>query len=229
MNDSRPSKRPMKDMTIEHDRDMCLRCFRVTSLCLCSTITRFEIEPLIVLLVHPREFMKTIGTVRIVKLSLTNSLFWRGTGPDFDKDQQLQAMLKDPALYPMVLFPGNNSLNLSTATSEVLEERIPKDKRLVVFVIDGTWSSAKQIIRQSETLKLLPKISFQVQTPSIYEFRKQPQEFCLSTVEAVSVLIENLKQKGLCSPKPENAHLQMLLSFSALVQSQVRHEALSKN
>ncbi len=210
-------------------RDTCLRCFRVRDLCLCSTITRFEIEPLIVLLVHPREFMKTVGTVRIVKLSLTNSILLRGTGPQFDEDKTFLCLLNDPTLYPMILFPGEKSLNLSTATADVLAAGIPANRRLAIFVIDGTWTSAKQIIRTSKRLSELPKLSFNVNTPSTYEFRKQPEVFCLSTVEAVSVLIENLRQKGLCSPKPIGAHHAMLRGFNKLVETQVGRERTAMN
>ncbi len=209
------------------ERDPCLRCFRVKHLCLCSSITPFEIEPLIVLLVHPREFKKTVGTVKIVKLSLTNSKLIRGSGLDFDQDPNFLSIISNPELYPMILFPGEDSLNLSTATPEILSSQIPKNKRLTVFVIDGTWTTAKQMIRRSKILSALPKLSFNVLTPSIYEFRKQPKEYCISTVEAVSVLIENLKQKNLCTVQPSDAHHQLIQSFRKLVDVQLKY--LSKS
>jgi DTW domain-containing protein YfiP len=140
----------------------------------------------------------------------------------------MSAIIDDPSLHSMVLFPGSDSLNLSAASTEELTEKLPIGKRLAIFVIDGTWTSAKQMIRTSQKLSTLPKLSFEVQTQSTYEFRKQPQEFCLSTVEAVSVLIENLKAKGLCSPKPTDAHRQMLRGFAALVESQVNRETRAK-
>ena len=210
------------------ERAFCLKCFRAKRLCLCSVITPFEIEPLIVLLVHPREFKKTVGTVKIVKLSLTNSILIRGAGPDFDVDQKFLSLVSNPNYYSMVLFPGQDSLNISASTADEIHSVLPKDKRLVVFVIDGTWTTAKQMIRRSKILGSLPKLSFEVNTPSIYEFRKQPQEFCLSTVEAVSLLIENLKVKEICEPKPKNAHLLLLKTFRELVASQVKYKELGK-
>jgi DTW domain-containing protein YfiP len=204
-----------------NQRDACFSCNRIKELCLCSHIRPFEIEPLIVQLVHPKEVKRTIGTFRIVKLSLTNSIWIRGWGEDFDQNQKFLSLVNDPNHYPMILYPGEDSLNLSTATREDLSENIPQGKRLVIFVIDGTWATAKQMIQKSKIIQSLPKVSFEVKTPSIYEFRKQPEKFCLSTVEAVSVLIENLKQKGLCTPFPENAHQHMLQSFKVLVAEQV--------
>ena len=225
----RKSKRPIKTIEENVGRATCLKCFRVSDLCLCSTIVPFEIEPLVVLLVHPREFMKTIGTVRIVKLALKNSIFWRGFGHEVDHDKELLALIENPNHFPTVLFPGADSINLTALSREELSTRIPPGKRLVIFVIDGTWTSAKQMIRTSEVLQKLTKLSFNVVTESTYQFRKQPQEFCLSTVEAVSLLVENLNQKGLCKPTPKGAHFAMLKSFEALVDSQVRREPSFKN
>jgi DTW domain-containing protein YfiP len=206
-------------------RDTCWSCFRVTRLCICENLPRFEIEPLLVLLVHPREFMKTIGTARMVKLSVTNSIFWRGTGPDADLDPFLQKLISDPGHYPMILFPGTESLNLSTASTEDLQTRLPEGRRLVVFVIDGTWTTAKQMIRKSKVLSSLPKLSFNVENPSTYQFRKQPKPYCLSTVEAVSVLIDAFILQKLCTPPKDHAHRKMLNGFHALVKSQVEVEA----
>lgn len=205
-------------------RDTCLQCFRIQLLCLCSEITHFEIQPLIILLVHPKEFMKTIGTVRIVKLSLKSSIMIRGRGEEFDHDTAFLKLIANPDLYPVVLFPGSNSINLSTVDSKTLSDAIPNDKRLAIFVIDGTWTEAKQIIRESKILSQLPKLSFDVTVPSVYEFRKQPKKFCLSTVEAVALLIESLRRKGLCNPVPENGHQTMLAGFKKLIQSQLAHK-----
>lgn len=202
-------------------RDTCWSCHRVRSLCLCSTIKPFNIEPLIALLIHPKEFKKTVGTARIVRLSIPNSRLWIGHGVDFDQNPSLLSVIQDTAFYPMVLYPGETSLNLSTSTVSELTTAIPIGRRLAIFVIDGTWSNAHRMIRDSKILSSLPKISFDIRTTSQYEFRKQPLPFCLSTVEAVCELIENLAKKGLCEAPFEKAHLQMLKSFRALVESQV--------
>ena len=204
-------------------RPTCLHCFRATELCLCSSFARFEIEPLIVLLVHPKEFLRTVGTARIVRCSLTNSKMIRGNGPQLDCDPTFLSLIHDSSLRPMILYPGSDSLNLSTSDDAELTSAIPNDgKRLCVFVIDGTWSLAKNMIRTSKLLSQLPKLSFDVKSASIYEFRRQPKEFCLSTVEAVSLLIDQFVARGVCSVYPENKHHQMLKAFKAMVKAQVK-------
>jgi DTW domain-containing protein YfiP len=224
-------KHEMPDLNSEEfvPRDICLSCFRVTRLCWCSRLKPFAIEPTFVLLVHPREFMKTIGTARIVKRSIRDAILWRGNGPQIDADPELLGLFNDPLRFCVILFPGEDSLNLSEIKSEELRVRIPPGKKLTVFILDGTWTTAKQLLRGSKILQTLPKVSFNVRTLSQYIFRKQPEDYCLSTVEAVCELIENLSNQGLCTRPEDDAHLQMLNCFQALVESQTRFELVKPN
>jgi DTW domain-containing protein YfiP len=63
---------------------------------------------------------------------------------------------------------------------------------LVVFVIDGTWSTAKKTMLHCETLAPLPRISFDVTTPSQIRIRQQPAPHCITTAEAIHQTIEIL-------------------------------------
>lgn len=199
-------------------RDFCWRCHRVSSLCLCSKVRPFEWEPLLAVLIHPKEYKKTIGTARLVKLSVKESVSWIGCGPDFDENEDLQKFLADPTLFPVVLFPGNQSVNLSRPAPAWL----PANRRLAVLVVDASWSLAKKMIERSQTLSVLPRISFDVGVPSTYRFRRQPAKYCLSTVEAIHLLIENLHRAGVCGLPQGNAHHAMLDAFDYLVETQIR-------
>ena len=214
---------------LPHYREACDRCKRAVSLCLCSELKPFSIEPKIVLLVHPNEYRKTVGTARLVHLSIEGSALFRGYGKDFDSDPRVQNLVQDPKLYPMVLFPGADSLNLSNETAQSVREKIPSHRRPVFFVIDGTWGSARQMMLTSKTLQSLSKVSFQVEAPSRYEFRKQPKSYCLSTLEAVHVLIQNLIEKKLCAPPAGDAHHHLPILFQQLVRSQLKFESDPSN
>jgi DTW domain-containing protein YfiP len=134
------------------------------------------------------------------------------------------SVINDPTRHCVILFPGDDSINLTTLPAEDLKTALFGDKKLTVFLLDGTWTTAKQILRESKILSVLPKVSFEVHTLSQYGFRKQPKPYCLSTVEAVHELVENLTVKGLCARPTENAHHQMLRCFQALVESQMAFE-----
>jgi DTW domain-containing protein YfiP len=201
-------------------RDFCWRCHRVETLCLCSKVRPFRWDPLLVVLIHPKEFKKTIGTARLVKLSIEESRSWIGYGPDFDEHRELLSLLADPSFFPVVLFPGQKSVNLSQTPREALKSFVPPGRRLAIFAVDGSWSLAKKMIENSRVLRELPRISFDVKTPSGYQFRRQPREYCLSTVEAVHLLIENLHQSGICERPANGAHHAMLETFRWLVGDQ---------
>jgi DTW domain-containing protein YfiP len=132
-------------------------------------------------------------------------------------------MVQDPTLRWVVLYPGSDSLNLTEASDKCLLQAFPQDgKKLGILLIDGTWSSAKRMIRTSVLLSSLPKISFSVNFLSQFRFKKQPRPNCLSTVEATTHLIESLALRGLCSVDPPGAHWKMLHVFDALVETQLK-------
>jgi DTW domain-containing protein len=203
-------------------RSWCWTCRRVALLCLCTQVKPFDLEPLLVMVVHPKEFRNTVGTARIVTLSVRNSVTLTGQGPELDQSAALASLLEDPRLFPVVLFPGPRSLNLSRASDGELLAFLPPARRLAIIVVDGTWSLAKKLIRTSKKLSALPRMSFDVIAPSDYRFRRQPRPYCLSTVEAVHLLIETLTERKLCARPPAEAHHSMLRTFRWIVEKQLQ-------
>lgn len=176
------------------NRPLCLKCLRAEAVCLCAGIRQFSPFFQVVLLQHPKERKNTIGTARFTHLTLANSRLIAGS--EFETDPAVNLILGDPKNYCVVLFPGPTSVNISEARDSFLRD-IPQSRdggtcRLIVFVIDGTWAHAKGMIRRSPRLSELPRISFTVSEPSTYRVRKQPHEYCLSTVEAVAKLVKIL-------------------------------------
>jgi DTW domain-containing protein YfiP len=92
-----------------------------------------------------------------------------------------------------VVFPGSEAVNLNRDGKGLLEDTAKDGKRLCLFVIDGTWSQAKAILRRSPRLGALPRISFDPTDASRYRIRRQPREYCLSTVESVHRVIQILE------------------------------------
>ena len=151
------------------------------------TRTRF------VFLMHPKEFKEEkAATGRLTHLCLTRSEIRVGIG--FDADSEVQAILDDPALYPVLLYPGPAAVNLST---DRLDPGALAGRQLVVFLLDATWSLGKKMLRLSPTLQRLPRIMFTATAPSRYLIKQQPHEACLSTLEATHELLLALVMAGL--------------------------------
>lgn len=208
---------PMKVATLNREdlslnrasyRERCLQCLRAKSVCLCSEIQKIPTTFRVVLLQHPHERRNSIGTARLTHLCLSNSRLI--CGQEFDHDAEVNAILDDPGNECVVLFPGQKSTLIDASNSKTYASKI----NLVVFVIDGTWSHAKGMMRKSERLRALPQVCFNPETPSQYKIRKQPKALCLSTVEAVHRLVQILN--------PESNPDRMIALFSAMVENQIQ-------
>jgi DTW domain-containing protein YfiP len=177
-------------------RVMCYRCFWPQTLCWCASLRPMPTRTRLVFLMHPKEFKEEkAGTGRLTHLCLPNSELRMGVG--FDEDARVQALIRDPQNFPVLLYPGKDAVNLSVgAPPKELSEPLAS-RRLVVFLLDGTWSGARKMLRLSPSLQRLPRIMFTPSAPSRYVIKQQPVEGCLSTLEAVHELLLALAKTGL--------------------------------
>ena len=90
----------------------------------------------------------------------------------------------------------------------------------MVFVIDGTWATARKTMRLSQNLHALPRVCFTPPARSNFQVRKQPKAECYSTIEAVHHTIELLGPAAgfdLLARK----HDSLLRVFSVMVNRQI--------
>jgi len=169
-----------------------------------QTRTRF------VFLMHPKEWKEEkAATGRLTHLCLSNSVIHMGVG--FDDHEAVQALIQDPANRCCLLFPGREAINLSKGESPT----DPADSgRLVVFVIDATWSLGRKMLRLSPSLQRLPRIMFTPSAPSRFVIKQQPHPGCLSTIESVHETLIALERCGL----DRYSHPDQLLGLFARMQ-----------
>ena len=183
-------------------REMCYRCFWPKTLCWCPSIAPMEIRTRFALLMHPKEFKEEkAGTGRLTHLCLANSEIHMGIG--FDDHAAVQALIHDTRLFPVLLYPGASAINLS-APAPALTPAVLAGRRLLVFLLDATWSCARKMLHLSPSLQRLPRIMFTPYAPSRFVIKQQPQAGCLSTLEATHELLLALERAGLDAyPQPE--------------------------
>jgi DTW domain-containing protein YfiP len=199
-------------------RDYCRQCIRPAGHCYCAQIKKFDPKVQFVILIHPIEQRRQIATGRMAHLCLEQSTLIPGY--NYTEDAQVNAILKNDSLYPVILFPGPTSINLSHLSSETRDGLFPKNKKLVVFVIDGTWNTARKTMHLSGNLKTLPRVCFSPTTPSEFRVRKQPTAECYSTIEAIHQTIELLgTEQGF--DLESRHHDQLLNTFRWMVQAQL--------
>ncbi|MFC2165066.1 tRNA-uridine aminocarboxypropyltransferase [Acidobacteriota bacterium] len=207
----------------ESFREVCLDCFRPKKSCFCDDIQAFDTVAHIVILMHPKEAKKVkMGTGRLTHLFLNNSEI--RVGPDFTEDARVNALINDPRYFPVVLYPGENSVEIS-GNGSLIDDI--KNRTLLVFVIDASWPLAKKILRQSKNLHALPQIHFRPQEPSQYVLKKQPHPYCLCTIESVILLLEELENIGLENCQGKQQVLREALDKMCKHQSEFINNAAS--
>lgn len=162
----------------------CNKCGLPNINCICNVVPKIKTKAEIWILSTEKEFYRPSNTARILKLvnpEATDIILWERTvNPD--------ALIKniESEIYDVYLvFPEDNEDMLS----EKFENRI-SDKTLAFVLLDGTWKEAKKILRKSDYLKSIPRISLEPNFKSEYTLRRGVEEGNLCTIEAA---IEVLK------------------------------------
>jgi DTW domain-containing protein YfiP len=192
----------------------------------------------LVLLMHPMEWRREKCTTgRLACLNLANSEIIPGL--DFDGHPRVRALLDDPGRLCALLYPGEGALDLSEpglGAGAIARFAGPSaaaeggggwgGRSLTVFLIDATWACAKVIARRNPGLLALPRLMFRPVDRSRWVIKKQPAEWCLSTLEAIHELLLALDRAGLDS-YPDRTRL--LEAFLAMQDYQVQRRLATPN
>lgn len=199
-------------------RTLCTDCLQPSFSCYCGEIKRFDSKIDFVILIHPIEVKRRIATGRMSYLCLENSYLIKGQ--DYSQDETVNRLLQDPSRECMILYPGKTSINLTEHSSLERKALFKPEKRLTLFVVDGTWATAKKIMRQSQNLLNLPRICFSPEKPSTFRVRKQPNINYYSTLEAIHHTIDLIGDaKGF--DVASRAHDNLRHVFDTMVERQL--------
>lgn len=199
-------------------RQPCWTCRQPDFSCYCEWLKPFDPIIQFVILIHPIEYHRRIATGRMSHLILKNSMLIQGS--TFAEDSEVGNIARDPDNQCLILYPGRNSSNLSLMGTDERSALFLTEKNNVIFVIDGTWGTAKKMVNQSPDLKALPRISFTPPGPSNFHLRKQPRPECYSTIEAIHHTID-LLGPVFGFHGPERPHDNLLFAFENMVRRQL--------
>lgn len=201
-------------------RAFCWNCRQPESGCYCASVRAFDPQIEFVILIHKIEARRRIATGRMSHLLLKNSHLIEGS--QFEDHPKVNQLIAREDATAVVLYPGPTALNLTHASTEslrLLTDPVAGGKRLIVFVIDGTWATARRTMRLSGNLARLPRVCFDPVRKSAFEVRKQPADHCVSTLEAIHHTIELLgESQGFNTAERQHDHL--LEIFAMMVNRQ---------
>lgn len=210
-------KKEMFRQQLPQYRSLCATCTQPSFSCYCHLIEPFESKISFVILIHPIEAKRRIATGRMSHLSIKDSYLIKGQ--NYTDTPLINDLIADTNYHPVMLYPGRNSQNLSHITFEQRQQIVPPNKKLRLFVIDGTWATARKMVRQSLNISSLPRICFSPTTPSSFRVRKQPHAGCYSTIEAIHHTIELMDNTQ--QPGQERSHDKLLKVFDYMVEKQL--------
>jgi DTW domain-containing protein YfiP len=195
---------PARMSELPQPRLDCRRCGRPRIACYCAHVTSIPTRTRVVVLQHPRERHKAIGTARIAAACLPSAEIL--VGFEFEQDARARALLADPAAPAVLLYPSPEARDLKLD---------PPREPVTLVVIDGTWSQARSLLRKNPWLEDLPKVAFAPEKPSEYRIRREPREDYVSTLEAMVYALG-------CLEEGDPARFQALMApFRAMVDVQV--------
>ena len=204
------SKKAISDSHIK--REVCYDCYRPIGSCMCKYIVPLETKTRFVILMHPKEFRKTKnGTGHFTNLSLSNCELH--VGVDFTNDVSINNILNDKNNACYVLYPSDTSINLNTTSIH------KSTKNTVIFLIDATWPCSRSMLLRSPNLDALEKVSFTHTKVSNFQFKTQPKDYCLSTMESTLCVLELLNAHN-----DENLDAKSLKSFLLPFEKMVAYQ-----
>jgi len=197
-------------------RKNCPYCKRPEQFCYCQQIRKIDSQIKFVILIHPVEARRKIATGRMAHLCLSNSVLI--CGYDFTDNKQVNDIIKDPKNECYLLYPKRDAYNLSEQSNNSASMFLKNQEKVpVLFIIDGTWSTANKTLKLSQNLQKLPAVCFTPQSPSRFHIRKQPAAHCYSTIESIHTILTLCENQKL---KNESENILMKI-FQKMVERQI--------
>ncbi len=157
--------------------------------CICSMVPRLTSEPSLMLLMHPNELSRDTNTGKLLQLchlKVEHAIWDRKQPP-----QALITYLEDTSFYPVLLFPGENSLTLAQVTQQSQQQ----SKKPLFIILDATWQEARKMINKSCWLEDVPMMGLSTQGDSEYQLRRNQQQGNLCTFEVAAQLLGQLGEE----------------------------------
>lgn len=181
----------------------CPRCGKPEPLCICDSIAPIENRIALVILQHPQEQDRALGTARVAAQHFTRALVKVGLSwpslqkiLDQDVDPQRWAILYLGSAHPEEVLAERDIVVLDRkGEAEEGQSGILKSLDGVI-VLDGTWSQAKALWWRNAWMLKCRRVILNPKQPSRYgNLRREPRAEGLSTLEAAGMLIARLEKK----------------------------------
>jgi DTW domain-containing protein YfiP len=206
----------------------CPHCQKPMPLCICDSVTPIENRLSLLILQHPQEQDRGLGTARLLakhfaKATVRVGLSW----PSLSKALGRHV---ENASHWAVLYLGSARAADLEAEGEILalnrkgevadNQRALLGKLEGVVLLDGTWSQAKALWWRNAWMLKCRRIVLGPSAPSRYgKVRKEPRADALSTIEAAGMLLARLEKKPAIEKTLTDSFERLLTKYHEATQS----------
>jgi hypothetical protein len=200
----------------------CPHCLKPAPLCICETVTPIDSRIALLILQHPQEQDRALGTARLTAQHFDNAVVKVGLSwPSLAK--ALGRPVADPSRWAILYLGSAKVAELDTDREIVAIDRkgaLEQDQRGIlgdiegVVLLDGTWSQAKALWWRNPWMLKCQRVILGPKRPSRYgELRREPRRDGLSTIEAAGLLLAGLQKRPDIAETLDGAFERMLARF----------------
>ena len=182
----------------------CPDCGKPLPLCICDSVTPIESRIQLLILIHPQEQDRALGTARLTARHFKNAVVRIGLSwPSLAK--ALGRPVPDPSRWA-VLYLGSAKVEDLETDAEIVAinrkgELEPHQRGILsqiegIVLLDGTWSQAKALWWRNAWMLKCQRVILGPRQPSRYgKLRREPRRDGLSTIEAAALLLAGLEKR----------------------------------
>ena len=181
----------------------CPRCHKPPALCVCDTVVPLDNRIQVLILQHPQEQDRALGTAGLTVLHFRDAILKVGLSwPSLTKilgrptDPQRWAILYLGSAKAATLAPDREVVVLNRkGEPERDQDGLLRDIEGVVL-LDGNWSQAKALWWRNAWMLKCRRVILGPPRPSRYgKLRREPRRDGLSTIEAAAMLVSRLEDR----------------------------------
>jgi DTW domain-containing protein len=181
----------------------CPQCRKPMALCVCEGIVPIENKVSVVILQHPQEQDRVLGTARLASLHFRDAVMRIGLSwPSLSK---ILGRTVDPHRWAVLYLGSVKAASLAPDREIAFVNRkgeLERDQDGLmrdiegIVLLDGTWSQAKALWWRNAWMLKCRRVVLGPRRPSRYgRLRREPRRDGLSTIEAAGMLLSRLERR----------------------------------
>jgi DTW domain-containing protein len=207
----------------------CPHCRKPKPLCVCEGVKPIESRLDLLILQHPQEQDRSLGTARLTALHFERAVLKIGLSwPSLSK--ALGRPVADPSRWAVLYLGSAKAADLDTTEEVVAINRkgeMEEHQRAIlrrlegVVLLDGTWSQAKALWWRNAWMLKCQRVILGPSHPSRYgKLRREPRRDGLSTVEAAALVLSRLEGRPDIADTLNASFAQMLKRYREALDEQ---------